>query len=133
MFISKVTRHGVVMAAAATACGAGVLLQSAAQVNAAHLPISCDIRVSHAGGSVGLKAVVIADAAASGNYQLRVVSSGSNSSNIDQSGEFSVGNGTTVVSSINLGGSGTYTARLSVTVDGRTTECSQKVGGSLPL
>ena len=126
-----VTRHGVVMAALATICAAGAVLQPSAPVKAAQAPISCDIRVSHAGGLVDLKAVVSAEAATSGSYRLRVVSSGSNSSNIDQSGEFSVGNGSTVVSSVSLGGSGTYTARLSVTADGRTTECSQKVGGSL--
>ena len=131
MSISNVTRHGVVMAALAAVGVVGAILQSTAPVNAARAPISCDIRVSHAGGLVDLKAVVSAEAATSGSYRLRVVSSGSNSSNIDQSGEFSVGNGSTVVSSVSLGGSGTYTARLSVTADGRTTECSQKVGGSL--
>ena len=126
-----VTRHGVVMAALATICAVGAVLQPAAPVNAARAPMSCDIRVSQARGLVDLKAVVSAEAATSGSYRLRVVSSGSNSSHIDQSGEFSVGNGSTVVSSVSLGGSGAFTARLSVTADGRTTECSQKVGGSL--
>ena len=126
-----ITRHGIAMAALATLGAVGAVLQPAAPVNAARGPISCDIRVSHAGGLVDLKAVVSAVAATSGSYRLRVVSSGSNSSNIDQSGEFSVGNGSTVVSSVSLGGSGNYTARLTVTADGRTTECSQKVGGSL--
>ena len=126
-----VTRHGVVMAALATLGAVGAVLQPVARVNAAHAPMSCDIRVSRTGGLVDLKAVVSAEAVTSGSYRLRVVSSGSNSSNIDQSGEFSVGNGSTVVSSVSLGGSGNYTARLTVIADGRTTECSQKVGGSL--
>ena len=126
-----VTRHGVVMAALATLGAVGALLQPAAPVHAARAPISCDIRVSHAGGLIDLKAVVSAEAATSGSYRLRVVSSGSNSSHIDQSGEFSVVNGSTIVSEVSLGGRGTYTARLTVTADGRTTECSQKVGGSL--
>ena len=98
MLTFYVTRHGVVMAALATICAAGAVLQPSAPVKAAQAPISCDIRVSHAGGLVDLKAVVSAEAATSGSYRLRVVSSGSNSSNIDQSGEFSVGNGSTVVS-----------------------------------
>ena len=126
-----VTRHGVVMAALATLGAVGAVLQPAAPVIAARAPMSCDIRVSQAGGLVDLKAVVSAEAATSGSYRLRVVSFGSNRSNIDQSGEFSVVNGSTVVSSVSLGGSGNYTARLTVTAAGRTTECSQKVGGSL--
>ena len=126
-----VTRHGVVMAALATLGAVGAVLQPAAPVNAARAPMACDIRVSHAGGLVALKPGVSVEAATSGRDRLRVVSSGGNSSNIDQSGEFSVANGSTVVSSVSLGGSGNYTARLTVTADGRTTECSQKVGGSL--
>ena len=131
MSIFFVTRHGVVMAALANLGAVGTILQPTAPLNAARAPISCDIRVSHGGRLVDLKAVVSAQAATSGSYRLRVVSSGSNSSNIDQSGEFSIGNGSTTVSSVSLGGSGNYTARLTVTADGRTTECSQKVGGSL--
>ena len=126
-----VSRHGVVMAALATFGAVGAMFLPAAPVNAARDPVACEIRVSHAGGLVDLKAVVSAEAATSGSYRLRVVSSGSNSSSINHSGEFSVGNGSTVVSSVSLGGSGTYTARLSVTADGRTTECSRKVGGTL--
>ena len=131
MSILYVTRHGVVMAALATVGAIGVFFQPAVPAMAAHGPLSCDIQVSRSGSLVGLKAVVSAQAATSGSYRLRVVSSGGNSSNIDQSGDFSVSGGSAVVSSVSLGGSGTYTARLSVTADGRTTECSQRVSGSL--
>ena len=131
MSILYVTRLGVVMAALATVGTTGVFFQAAAPAKAAQGPLTCDIQVSRSGSLVGLKAVVSAQGATSGSYRLRVVSSGGNSSNIDQSGDFSVSGGSAVVSSVSLGGSGTYTARLSITADGRTTECSQRVSGSL--
>ena len=131
MSILYVTRHGVVIAALATVGAIGVLFQPAVPAKAAHGALSCDIQVSRSGSSVGLKAVVSSQDATSGSYRLRVVSSGGNSSNIDQSGDFSVKGGSAIVSTVSLGGSGSYTARLSVTADGRTTECSQRVSGSL--
>ena len=126
-----VTRHGVVMAALATVGVIGALVHPATPATAARDPLSCDIQVSRSGGLVGLQAVVSAQRATSGSYRLRVVSSGGNSSNIDQSGDFYVSGGSAVVSSVSLAGSATYTARLSITADGRTTECSQRVSGSL--
>jgi hypothetical protein len=131
MSILHVTRHGVIMAVFATATVIGVLFQPAVPATAARGALSCDIEVSRSGSLVGLKAVVSAPDATSGSYRLRVVSSGGNSSNIDQSGDFSVRGGSEIVSTVSLGGSGTYTARLSVTADGRTTECRQSVSGSL--
>ena len=131
MSIFYVTRQGVVMAALATAGILGLFFQPAVPAKAALGPLSCDIQVSRSGSMVGLEAVVSAPNATSGSYRLRVVSSGGNSSNIDQSGDFSVKGGSAIVSKVTLGGSGTYTARLSVTADGRTTECSQRVSGSL--
>ena len=131
MSILYVTRHGVVMAALAAASAIGLLFQPAVPAKAAHGALSCDIQVSRSGSLVGLKAVVSAQEATSGSYRLRVVSSGGNSSNIDQSGDFSVRGRSEIVSMVSLGGSGTYTARLSVTADGRTAECSQRVSGSL--
>jgi hypothetical protein len=131
MSIFYVSRHGVVMAALATVGAISALLQPTLPARASSGALSCDIQVSRSGSMVGLKAVVSAQNATSGSYRLRVASSGGNSSNIEQSGDFSVDSGSAVVSSVSLGGSGTYTARLSVTADGRTTECSQKVSGRL--
>jgi hypothetical protein len=131
MPILYVTRHGIVMAALATVGTIGGLFQPAVPAKAAQGALSCDIQVSRSGGLVGFKAVVSAQDATSGSYRLRVVSLGGNNSNIDQSGDFSVRGGSATVSTVSLGGSGTYTARLSVTVDGRTTECSQRVSGLL--
>ena len=131
MSIFNVTRHGVGMAALATVGVVGALVHPVATAQAARDPLSCDIQVSRSGSMVGLKAIVNSPGATSGSYRLRVVSSGSNNSNIDQSGEFTVSGGSGVVSTVQLGGSGTFTARLSVTSGGRTTECSQRVSGSL--
>ena len=131
MSIFYVTRHGVVMAALATVGAIGVFIQPAVPAKAASSPLACDIQVSRSGSLVGLKAVVSASGATSGSYRLRVLSSGSNSSTIDQSGDFSVRGGSSVVSTVSLGGGGSYAARLSVTADGRTTDCSRSVGGSL--
>lgn len=131
MSMLYITRHGTALAALATAGALGVFLHATGPATAAHGAVACDIQVSRSGNLVGLKAIVSAQDATAGRYRLRVVSTGGNSSNIDQSGDFSVSGGSAVVSTVSLGGSGSYTARLSVTVDGRTTECSQKVSDSL--
>ena len=131
MSMLYITRHCVVIAALATVGALGALVQPVAPAKAARDPLSCHIQVSRSGGMVGLKAIVSAQAATSGSYRLRVVSSGSNSSNIDQSGGFTVGDGSAVVSTVNLGGSGTFTAQLSATAGGLAAECSQSVRGSL--
>jgi hypothetical protein len=125
-----VTRHGVVMAALAAAGVISAVVRSE-HASAVGESMSCNIQVSRSGNLVGLKAIVSTPSAASGSYHLHVVSSGGNSSNIDQSGDFTVSGGPAVVSSVSLGGSGSYTARLSVTADGRTTECVQRVSGAL--
>lgn len=127
----SVTRDGVVLASLAAIGAMGLSLKPADPAIAAERPVACDIEVSRSSGLVGLKAIVNSHDTISGNYRLRVTSSGANSSTIDQSGDFTVSHGTAVVSSVNLGGVGAYTARLSITANGRTTECSRKVGGSL--
>jgi hypothetical protein len=94
--------------------------------------LSCDIEVSHSGGGVTLKGVVTSGVAADGTYTLKVTSAGSGSSNINQSGDFSVGAGRAAqLATVSLGGNGSYQARLSVTVDGHTTSCAERIGGSL--
>lgn len=131
MSILYVARHGVVLAALATVGAMGLSVQPDVRANAAGKPLSCDIQVSRSSDLIGLNAVVNAGDAISGRYRLRVVSSGGNSSTVDQSGDFSVDYGSAIVSSVRLGGSGSYTAHLSVAAGGRTAECSQKVSGSL--
>ncbi len=94
--------------------------------------LSCDIEVMHSGGGVTLKGIVASGAAADGTYTLKVTSAGSGSSNINQSGDFSVGaGGVEQLATVSLGGDGIYSARLSVTANGHTTSCAERIGGSL--
>jgi hypothetical protein len=132
MSIFYVTRHGVVVAALAALGVAAAIAQPGEAARSAPGSLTCDIEVSRSGGMVELQALVSAPRETSGSYRLRVVKSGGGgSANIDQSGGFSVDGGSSVVSTVNLGGGGSYTAKLSVTADGRTIECSQRVGGAI--
>lgn len=127
-----VTRLGIVVPALAAlgvvAAGAG----SSESAKAAG-PLTCEIEVNRAAGGVELQALVSAMRDTSGSYRLSVAKSGGGgSASINQSGGFELrGGAPRVVSSVNLGGDGRYTARLSVTADGRTVECTRRVGGSL--
>jgi hypothetical protein len=93
--------------------------------------LTCEITVHRSDGMVELQALVSAAHQTSGSYRLRVVKSGGGgSADIDQSGGFMANaNGPSVVSTVAVGSGGRYTARLSVTADGRTVECSRRVGG----
>ncbi len=97
-------------------------------------PLRCEIQVKDRGSGVALEGVVFAKTAIQGSYQFRVSKQGgSGSSDIGQSGEFSAGPGAaTTLGTVTLGGNGgTYIAKLKVTSDGRTIECSERVGGAL--
>jgi hypothetical protein len=94
----------------------------------------CEIKVKNQGGNVALEGIVRADAATAGAYHFRVnKSGGGGSANIDQRGEFKAGpDNPGRLGSVTLGSNGgTYVAKLTVTADGQTFECSEKVGGSL--
>lgn len=95
--------------------------------------LHCEIDVSHDGGTVSLAGVVHAPAGVAGSYRFRVAKSGGGgSSDIDQSGGFSVGSGgSAAVGSVSLGGGGSYLATLSVSGNGATAQCSQRVRGAL--
>lgn len=114
---------GVLLATAgpglqATASGAGEVL-------------GCHIEVSRIGGGVALSAVVVSQRALAGNYRLRVSKSGGGgSADIDQSGGFSTSGGSSIVSSVTLGGAGRFVARLTVDAEGRRSECTERVGGA---
>jgi hypothetical protein len=96
-------------------------------------PVRCEIQVSEHGSGVSLEGVVYAKSAVEGSYRLRVSKAGgSGSSDIDQSGDFSAGPGAAAsLGNVTLGGDGSYVARLRVTVDGRSVECTERVGGML--
>jgi hypothetical protein len=90
----------------------------------------CEIRVGHEDGGVVLEGFVLAGAPMSGTYEMRISqSSGGNSSDITQGGEFTVDAGSSEpLGSVSLSG-GTYTARLSVEWDGGTIDCVVRAGG----
>jgi hypothetical protein len=96
-------------------------------------PLTCEIEVHQAAGGVELQALVSTTRDTSGSYRLSVAKSGGGgSANIKQSGGFDVrGGNSRVVSSVILGGDGRYTARLSLTAEGRTVECARRIGGAL--
>jgi hypothetical protein len=96
-------------------------------------PVRCEIRVTKHGGSVTLEGVVVGRTSIQGSYTLRVSKSGGGgSSDIDQSGNFSAVSGaSTTIGVVSLGGGGSYVAKLKVTADGRTTECTERVAGAL--
>ena len=95
--------------------------------------LSCEIEVFRSNGSVELQGLVIAPRTTFGRYRLRVAKSGvSGTSEISQSGDFrAVGDGPTLVTRVTLDSSGHYRARLAVTVDGRTVECTDQIRGGI--
>ncbi|HZA01655.1 MAG TPA: curli-like amyloid fiber formation chaperone CsgH [Hyphomicrobiaceae bacterium] len=97
-------------------------------------PIRCEIQVKEHGNNVALQGVVFAKTAVEGSYQLRVSKSGgAGSSDINQSGEFSAGPGEPgTLGTVTLGGDGgSYVAKLTVTWHGGSTECTERVRGTL--
>ena len=97
-------------------------------------PLRCEIQVQERGNSVALQGLVFAKTAIEGSYQLRVSKSGGGgSSDINQSGDFSAGPGEpSTLGTVSLGGDGgSYVARLTVTWDGGSIECTERVGGTL--
>ena len=95
--------------------------------------LRCEIYQSSRGGGVVLEGVVFSDQATDGSYEFRVAKSGGGgSSDINQSGEFSVGaGGKSSVGSVSLGGSGGYSATLKVSAAGHAVACKERSGGSL--
>ncbi len=97
-------------------------------------PVSCEIEAAKSGGMLALSGVVHSASAASGSYQLKVVSAGGgNNTNINQGGGFSVTSGGSArLGQVTLGDSGAvYEASLKVTVDGKTYSCAERVGGTI--
>lgn len=118
-----------VLGLAAIAAGAG----AAGAGSYGSQPLRCEIQVDERGNSVALEGLVFAKSAIEGSYHLTVSKSGgSGSSEINQSGGFSAGpGGPASLASVTLGGGGSYIARLRVTWDGHSVECTERVRGSL--
>ncbi len=96
-------------------------------------PLRCEIQTTSANGMVALEGVVHADVAVSGSYSFRISSSGgSGRSNIQQGGGFTAGPGGPVtLGRVMLGANGAYDASLTVTSNGSTVACSERVGGAI--
>ncbi|SDB08508.1 curli-like amyloid fiber formation chaperone CsgH [Bauldia litoralis] len=100
----------------------------------AHAPVRCVINAGASGGMISLQGLVGADAAIVGSYQFRVKNAGGGgSANISQGGDFALAAGEeAMVGQVMLGQNGAvYDARLTVTVDGETIECAERVGGAI--
>ncbi len=96
--------------------------------------VRCAIEIKQRAGDVSLEGVVFSKTAIDGSYQLVVTTSGGGgSSNINQGGEFRAQPGSnTSLGTVMLGGDGgSYTAKLKVNWNGHSTECREKVRGSL--
>lgn len=96
--------------------------------------VRCEIQIKGRGKSVMLEGVVFAKTAVQGSYTFRISKSGgAGHSDIDQSGDFNAGpDRAATLGTVTLGGDGgTYVAKLKVTAEGRTIECSKRVGGTL--
>jgi len=127
-----VTRFGVVIPALA-ALGLATAGHATSDAPNPRSALSCAIEVGRSSGGVELQAVVAGAAGNTGNYRLVVrKTGGGGSADIDQSGEFATGKGgSSVLSTVSLGGDGRYTARLSVSSGGRSAECTKRVGGAI--
>lgn len=114
--------------------GAVAIAAGAGEAGSKSEPVSCEIRAETSGGMTTLEGVLRADKAVSGSYRFRVKSSGtSGNSDIDQGGEFTAAPGSReTLGSVMLGSRGArYDASLAVTVNGKTIECSDRVGGAI--
>jgi hypothetical protein len=129
-FSAKAAAAGAALAAIGFAAGAG----NAGATGEAETsgPVRCEIQASSAAGMTTLQGVVHADTAVTGTYSFRVTGSGGGgSSNIQQGGMFAAGpEGPAELGQVMLSGGSAYDARLEITADGTTLECSKRVGGS---
>ncbi|MEJ8574054.1 curli-like amyloid fiber formation chaperone CsgH [Microbaculum marinum] len=109
--------------------GIGATPSAPARASAA-VPVSCEILATRSGGAVALSGILHADTAVQGFYWLSVVATGGGSSNISQSGGFSVESGGAItLGQVTLVNSGAvYDARLKVTISDRTYSCTQRIG-----
>lgn len=112
----------------------GIVAAGAGSVEAAAGGVRCEVQIKARSGGVTLEGIVHSNAAIDGTYQLVVTKSGGGgSSDINQGGAFSaVAGEDTSLGTVMLGGNGgSYTAKLKVKWNGNSTECREKVSGSL--
>jgi len=126
---------GVIGAALGAASPAASIDQeTGAASRGAHAPVRCVINSGSSGGMLTLQGLLSADIDVAGSYQFAVRNAGGGgSANISQGGDFALLAGETVtLGQVMLGNNGSiYDARLTVTVDGETLECSERIGGAI--
>lgn len=95
--------------------------------------LDCKIGVNRTGAGLEVLAFVSAPRLIQGQYRLQVtMHSGHGRSTMNHGGTFTAGPGTPqVVGRFSLAGGGTYTAVLQVTADGRTIDCTERIGGAI--
>ena len=124
------------LAAASLLLGLGVagFAMAGGQTDSSAEPVRCEILANAANGMIELEGVLHTDAAISGSYTFRVVSSGgAGSSNVQQGGAFSAGpDEAATLGTVMLGNSGgTYKATLEVIANGKTIACTERIGGAI--
>lgn len=90
--------------------------------------VRCEIHATSRSGGVVLEGVVYAKSNVEGSYTFSVSKSGGGgSSDINQSGDFSASPGSPgALGTVNLGGGGSYRARLEVRTDDGSASCSER-------
>ena len=98
---------------------------------AASGPVRCEIQKATSGGTLTLTPVVRADAPVNGSYKFKVTGgSRGGSSTVDQGGPFTAAaGGTAKLSTVQVGAGGSYDATLTVTWNGSSVSCSERIGG----
>lgn len=115
----------------ALATVAGTAAVTATSSTAASDGVRCEIAVKERSGRVSLESFVDTPSSISGSYELLVTKDGSGgSSNISQGGDFSAEAGarTQLGNVVLAGDSGTYSAKLKVTWNGKTASCESGSG-----
>jgi hypothetical protein len=94
-------------------------------------PVRCEIQKVTTGGTLTLTPIVRADMAVTGSYKFKVTGgSRGGSSTVDQGGPFSAtASAPAKLSTVSVGAGGSYDASLTVTWDGTSVSCSERIGG----
>ncbi|MCB1488335.1 MAG: hypothetical protein KDJ88_12880 [Bauldia sp.] len=126
---------GVIGAALGAATPAASVDREPGASRGAHAPVRCVINSGASGGMLTLQGLVSADVDAAGSYRFTVRNTGGGGgAKVSQGGDFALVAGeTATLGQVMLGSNGTtiYDARLTITVDGETLECSERVGGAI--
>lgn len=101
--------------------------------NAEAGPLRCDIQISEHGNAISLEAIVASSASAEGTYRLQVSGTGGGgSTDVSQGGEFALTPGSrSAVGNVTVAGSSRYVARLTVSSNAGSTQCTKRFSGTM--